>query len=100
MGAVGGIVVRTSGLPVDGTNPTSGTPVTGARVLISSGSRQVKEVSSDATGKYQAFLSPGNYTVSLREIGGITSTKDLPATVSVKEGQITTLDIRLDTGVR
>ena len=48
---------------------------------------------------YRIALSPGTYRVELQR-QGIDSSKDLPRTVTIANGQTTRLDISIDTGIR
>ena len=54
----------------------------------------------DATGHYSLELPVGAYTVVLDKTGFGSSTNDLPANVKVQAGQITELNIDIDTGIR
>lgn len=102
MGGVTGIVVRGPVSPVVTGTSGSTVPVAGAKVIISTSGQghAIKETSTDAEGRYQMFVSPGTYVVTLGPVDGILSTRDLPATVTVTEGQLTTVNVMLDTGVR
>jgi len=51
-------------------------------------------------GQYRVNLPPDTYRVSAVSLPRGSSTKELPATVTVTEGQETRLDIRIDTGIR
>jgi len=57
------------------------------------------QVSIKSDGTYQTALPPGEYTVDLKP-NGIDSSAEVPAEVVIKEGEITTLDINIDTGIR
>lgn len=50
--------------------------------------------SSDETGKYTIQLNPGNYTISFSSIGY----EDFEKTVTIKAGEVTTLDCTLGSG--
>ena len=57
------------------------------------------KLSFSADGTYSVQLPVGNYTVQLPP-GGIEFAKGLPAVVTIKSGEVTTLDINIDTGIR
>ena len=44
-------------------------------------------------------LPPGDYRVELAR-SGIDISKDLPQTVTITSGQVTRLDVNIDTGIR
>ncbi len=48
---------------------------------------------------YSAALSPGNYRVELKR-SGIDRSMDLPRVVTITAGQVTRLDVSIDTGIR
>jgi hypothetical protein len=48
---------------------------------------------------YSAALSPGNYRVELQR-SGIDRSMDLPRVVTITAGQVTRLDVSIDTGIR
>jgi hypothetical protein len=60
----------------------------------------VSTVRTDARGIYEVSLPPGTYEVVIGLLAGIEFTKDLPATVAIVRDRITTLDVRIDTGIR
>ena len=60
----------------------------------------VTAIRTDAQGVYRVSLPPGTYEVVIGPLTGIDSTKDLPATISIARDRETTLDVRIDTGVR
>src|SRR5436309_4901243 len=73
--------------------------VAGSRIVISgSDGRQVESVVSNDQGQYRVNLPSGTYRVSA--VSRSSSTRELPATVTVTEGQETRLNIRIDTGIR
>lgn len=57
------------------------------------------QVSIKSDGTYQTALPPGEYVVGLKP-NGIDSSADVPTEIVIKEGEITTLDINIDTGSR
>jgi type 1 fimbria pilin len=60
----------------------------------------VSTVRTDARGVYRVTLPPGTYEIVIGPLTGIEFTKDLPATVTIVRDRETTLDVRIDTGVR
>jgi hypothetical protein len=56
-------------------------------------------VDIDNGGFYSINLGPATYVVDLKPNGADRSS-DVPATVAIKDGQTTKLDIRIDTGIR
>ncbi len=64
-------------------------------------SKKVAQLEPDAAGTFRTLLAAGNYFVDIDKqqpigIGG----HNLPATVTIKAGGTTTLDINIDTGIR
>lgn len=58
-----------------------------------------KTVHFNADGSYSVSLPAGNYTV--RQIADeMYLAKDLPTSVKITAGEVTTLDISIDTGIR
>jgi hypothetical protein len=74
----------------------------GVKIILSrpGGGGEVTSTSSDAEGRYQVFVPAGTYIVTLGPLPAPVSARDLPATVTLTRGQTTTLNIRLDTGIR
>jgi len=102
MGAIAGTVVRggTSPIVIEGQPPET-VPVAGAKVIVSvAGHGTVKTVSTDAAGRYQGFVAPGTYVVTLGSGTDGMFTKSVPATLSVGNGEVVMLDILLDNGIR
>jgi hypothetical protein len=63
------------------------------------GRKEVARVQIGPQGNYQVQLPAGTYRVDINHVGmdhGI----DLPQAVEIHGGQITRLDIRIDTGIR
>lgn len=68
-------------------------------VLNNSGISEVARVSIGADGSYSILLLPGVYTVDINHAG--TDRADgLPKQVTVAQGEITRLDVDIDTGLR
>ena len=59
----------------------------------------VKQVDINDQGHYRVELAPGNYTIDINHVG-IDRSPDVPKQVEVKPGQMITLDIDIDTGIR
>jgi hypothetical protein len=63
------------------------------------GQTEVKRVPVQPDGTYDIRLFAGNYVVDIGR-SGIDSAADLPKTVHINGGQVTQLDIDIDTGIR
>jgi hypothetical protein len=63
------------------------------------GNELVLQVDIDCEGKYRAELKPGIYTVDINNIG-IDRSEEVPVKIEIKTGEIVTLDIDIDTGIR
>lgn len=59
---------------------------------------KVAQIEPLVNGTYEVELPVGEYTVDLEKQHMFG--KNLPATVAIKKGEITTLDINIDTGIR
>ncbi len=62
------------------------------------GSR-VTTVTADPESGYSVALNPGTYIVDIPH-QGIAGSRELPATVTIHNGEIVRLDISIDTGIR
>lgn len=90
--------------PVQLDAPTPEVPVEvytsrGLQIFAEDGETLVTEVSFKADGTYQLEITPGTYIVALIP-NGLDTADGLPATVTLKPGETTTLDITIDTGIR
>lgn len=100
-GVLTGNVLRGPTTSVVVPGATSSVPVAGARVVVSKpGGGEVASGTTDVDGIYRVPLPSGTYLVTLSGGPSYLFTKDLPATVNVAEGQTTTLNVMLDTGIR
>jgi len=73
----------------------------GVRVVIMNSAGEGFDAAvTDANGEYLFDLPPGNYRISLDLPPGAGFSKKLPAAVTIKAGQITNCDIRIDRGIR
>jgi hypothetical protein len=68
-------------------------------VYAKDGKTLVGESSIKVDGTYQIGLPVGEYVVNLKK-NGIDRSAEVPANVFIKEGETTTLDISIDTGIR
>jgi hypothetical protein len=76
-------------------------PAPGVKLLVSGWAREeIASVTTDAAGQFRVDLLPGVYLLEMVPGQGKEFTKDLPATVTIIQGQETHLDIRVDTGIR
>ena len=79
----------------------SSAPVAAASVGIAPlGSSHIWWVVTSVDGSFAIGVPPGTYRVAMETRPGMGVAKNLPATVTVKAGQKTHLDIHLDTGLR
>jgi hypothetical protein len=100
-GLLTGSVLRGPTTSVVVPGATSSVPVAGAKVVVSTpGGGEAGSGTTGADGIYRVPLASGTYVVTLTSGASFLFTKDLPATVNVAEGQTTTLNVMLDTGIR
>jgi hypothetical protein len=59
----------------------------------------VTTVTADPDSGYKVALKPGTYVVDIPK-QGIGGSTELPATVTIRSGEIVRLDISIDTGIR
>ena len=79
----------------------SSAPVAAASVGIASvGSSHIWWVVTSGDGSFAIAVPPGTYLVTMEARPGMGMARNLPASVTVKSGQQTRLDIYLDTGLR
>jgi hypothetical protein len=69
-------------------------------MIYGPGRQEIATVLTDQAGQYRLNLPPGSYLIEMAAAKGRGFTKDLPATVTITQGQETRLDIRIDTGIR
>lgn len=77
-------------------------PVPGARVLVSPGDGRdivVAEGTTDDDGMVRLELPPGDYIVSGADVDGLMGRPD-PATVTIAAGELTSVTLAYDTGIR
>jgi carboxypeptidase family protein len=99
-GTLEGTIARGPLTPVERPGIPSSAPVAAAQIEIATpDGKKAATVQSDSAGEYSAQLAPGIYVVTVTSPATALS-KNLPATVTIKEGAATHLDIRLDTGIR
>lgn len=82
--------------------PTPAPEVYAARHIVifsEDGEQELERVSIEANGRYQTGLPAGTYVVDINH-AGIDSAAGLPATVNIRDGQTTVLNIDIDTGIR
>jgi hypothetical protein len=81
--------------------PCPPAPAPGVKILVLTlAGQQIRSAASDDRGIYSTSPPKGIYRIEMAPLGGIEFTKDLPATVTITEGQETRLDISIDTGIR
>jgi Carboxypeptidase regulatory-like domain len=79
----------------------SSAPVGAASVGITPvGSNHTWWMVTSVDGSFAIAVPPGTYVVTMEARPGMGVARNLPATVTVKAGQQTRLDIHLDTGLR
>ncbi len=102
MGVLTGVVTRWPMSPVQGPGlPPATAPAAGIKLVIyGPGRQEVATVLTGPAGQYRVNLPPGSYLIEVALEKGRGFTKDLPAAVTITQGQKTRLNIRLDTGIR
>ena len=102
MGALSGSVIRWPMSPVQGPGlPPAAAPAAGVKLVVyGPGRQEIATVLTDQAGHYRLNLPPGSYLIEMAPVKGRGFTKDLPATVTITQGQETRLNIRIDTGIR
>jgi len=82
--------------------PTPGPQVFAERKIVlfdAKGKRELQQVDIQDDGTYLVELLVGTYVVDINRLG-IDHGSGLPATVEIRQNQITILDIDIDTGIR
>lgn len=82
--------------------PTPAPEVYAARQIVvfaKDGQTEVARAQVDAGGDYRVQLPPGTYAVDINH-AGIDRAADLPKTMQISAGQVTRLDVDIDTGIR
>ena len=76
-------------------------PYAGAKLIIAQTAGDKTETAiTGRDGIYRINLPAGSYRVTMAELPAGQFTKDLPATVTIRQGEEARLDVRLDTGIR
>ena len=92
------VPVSREGVP----DPTPAPEVYAARKIViyaEDGQTEITRVEIDAEGDYEVALPVGTYVVDINHLG-IDQAIDLPTTIQILSGQLTLLDIDIDTGIR
>ena len=82
--------------------PTPAPKVYAARAIViyaRSGHTEVARAQIDANGDFEVKLAPGTYVVDINR-AGIDRAAGLPQSVDIQAGQVTRLDVDIDTGIR
>ena len=82
--------------------PTPAPEVYASRQIViyaSNGQTEVTRMQIDGQGNYRVELPVGTYVVDINHVG-VDMAKELPKTVEIKSGQVTRLDVEIDTGIR
>ena len=102
-GSVTTVVPPTTGSG-EGPGPIPGgssAPVVAATIGVAPvGSSHIWSAMSGVEGNFAIAVPPGTYVVTMETRPGMGTARNLPATVTVKSGEKTRLDIHLDTGLR
>ena len=84
------------------TEPTPAPEAYAVRQIViyaEDGVREVAQAQIDSGGNYEVTLPVGTYVIDINHVG-VDQGVDLPRTVEIISGQITRLDVIIDTGVR
>ena len=84
------------------TEPTPAPEAYAVRQIViyaESGKREIARAQIDPEGNYEVTLPVGTYAVDINH-AGVDQGIDLPQTVEIVSGQVTRLDVIIDTGVR
>jgi len=68
-------------------------------IYLKDGKTEFARLKLDDHGDYRATLPVGTYVVDINHLG-IDMSRELPKVVEIREGEITRLDIDIDTGIR
>lgn len=103
-GRLAGVVTIGPNCPGPATNPPCPTQPNAyleRKVLVydEAGTRLLFTVDIDTQGVYLIALAPGRYRIDLKKAGG-DSSADVPTVVTIERNLTTTLNIRIDTGIR
>ena len=82
--------------------PTPGPEVYASRQIViyaQDGQTEVARVQIDSQGNYRVELPVGSFVVDINHVG-VDMAKELPRAVEIVAGQVTRLDVDIDTGIR
>ena len=69
-------------------------------IWTSNGKQKITTISPESDGSYNVQLPEGNYLIAREKVQDGIGGSNLPATVLVRSGESTLLDINIDTGIR
>ena len=69
-------------------------------VWTSDGKRKITLLEPSLDGSYKTDLEPGGYLIKLETDSGNIGSSNLPVEVTIMSGEMTTLNIDIDTGIR
>ena len=93
-GVLTGTVTRNAACPAGSCPPV---PASGVHLALSTlDGQEVKSVVTDGEGRYTTDLPSGSYRVEAAPSSGAVVTDDLPATVTVAQGQEARLDVSIE----
>lgn len=103
-GRLSGLVTIGPNCPVESATqpcPTPSSAYAERKVLVFSKGRAALlfTVDIDSHGLYLIDLAPNDYVVDIKAVG-IDRSADVPANVTIKANNVTSLDIRIDSGLR
>ncbi len=82
-------------------HPAPPSPVPSASIKIVNLTDQSETVViTDKHGQFRAELPPGRYRIDVKRTGRYPRPENLPATITIRKGQETRFDIRMDSGIR
>jgi hypothetical protein len=85
--------------PIGGSHPPP--EVYSSRHIILEGTFLPRvEIPMNGTGYFTAQVRPGTYSLTMSNCTFVGCSRVLPMTITVKQGETTTLQIKIDTGIR
>lgn len=80
------------------TNPLN--PYTGLQAVVRTDDDEIAVIDVDGSGAFSGVVPAGEYLVEIRPCDYLGCRGTLPVRITVRDGQTSTMELRIDTGIR
>ncbi len=99
-GAWKGRIILSPASPVARQGEPNQRPIQGQVAVIDASGTVVTEIASDSQGVFTIDLPVGHYMLRLENMGGMGAFQPQPELVTVQKGQVTSVVLTFDSGIR